>query len=209
MKTYLVQNGDIIKIGRTSNIERRLANMKSYIPDAKLLCMLDGDVEKYLHKRYDKCRYSGEWFHLTLIDYIKIVHEFRNLVEYEIFNITEKLTKISDTTTSDHFVRICNSSLVDEMCSVRDNILDSLDGRNPILIIHKGWKIKEVYGSPSNVYVCIDQSHHDIVVSYLDIQSPRKSMDEITLTNFELTTSYKSYVDDELVDKGEYTTKFP
>lgn len=42
-------------------------------PTIELVCVIDRDVEKELHKKFDKQQFRGEWFALsdTDIEYVK------------------------------------------------------------------------------------------------------------------------------------------
>jgi hypothetical protein len=68
---YFIRNGDVVKIGRTKNVENRLKQISSAIPPGQE-CVLemsqfvDNSVraEKDLHDFFADSRVGGEWFRL-------------------------------------------------------------------------------------------------------------------------------------------------
>lgn len=65
---YFILCGDMVKIGRTTDIVRRLANMQVSTPyeiDCLLLLKGQGKDERKWHKRFAADRVRGEWFKLT------------------------------------------------------------------------------------------------------------------------------------------------
>lgn len=75
VRTYLIRDNEngYIKIGRTKQIERRFRSLKSVYEDITILYLLDKDVEKELHHKYELYRLEGEWFHLSEIQISDIV----------------------------------------------------------------------------------------------------------------------------------------
>jgi hypothetical protein len=69
VKTYAISNGGHIKIGRTSDVEKRIANLQCASPyRLELVCVADGDIEKRAHEHLERegChRGVGEWFEDT------------------------------------------------------------------------------------------------------------------------------------------------
>jgi hypothetical protein len=65
---YFIQCDHAVKIGRTTNIVNRLANMQVNSPH-EINCLLllkgQGKNEKAWHKRFAELRIRGEWFRLT------------------------------------------------------------------------------------------------------------------------------------------------
>jgi hypothetical protein len=62
---YFIRCGDAVKIGRTTNIVQRLANMQVNNPheiDCLLLLKGQGKEEGRWHKRFKHHRVRGEWF---------------------------------------------------------------------------------------------------------------------------------------------------
>jgi len=64
-KTYLITDGNFIKIGRSKDPERRLKELKTANPKVKLICYGQGAEEKYLHTIFHEKRYKREWFDLS------------------------------------------------------------------------------------------------------------------------------------------------
>ena len=87
---YLIRNknNNLLKIGLTNDINRRIKDIKSNFkffgekPNLELECFIECDnnfeVEKYLHKRFDKYRYTNEWFDIKYISDIisSLINEF-------------------------------------------------------------------------------------------------------------------------------------
>ncbi len=73
--TYLMECGKtgVCKIGRSNDPEKRLLMFKTSNPFIKLIG-ISGVKESYLHTKYDKFRFSGEWF------------EFPREVKYEVYS---------------------------------------------------------------------------------------------------------------------------
>lgn len=66
-KTYLIRNCDTndIKIGRTVDVSKRLANLSTgSVAKLKLIHVFPYDVEQELHRRFARLRVrdNGEWF---------------------------------------------------------------------------------------------------------------------------------------------------
>jgi hypothetical protein len=63
---YFVQaDGDMVKIGWTTDLSKRLSSLRSSLPQQlELLRRIDGGkvTEKWLHKRFADRRVGGEWF---------------------------------------------------------------------------------------------------------------------------------------------------
>lgn len=76
MVVYFVRAGELIKIGYTSNLEKRIASLSNMSPiPIELIGSLLGDkhVEKEVHNRFAHLRHHGEWFRADkkLLQYIK------------------------------------------------------------------------------------------------------------------------------------------
>lgn len=61
----LIDDGDYIKIGFTSNFDERFKSIKSCNPSVRLLGKIDQcgkNIESFYHKLFKAYRVSGEWF---------------------------------------------------------------------------------------------------------------------------------------------------
>ena len=63
--TYLISDERYYKIGRSVNPEKRLKQISTGNPKAKLLNTLEGDYEKWLHDILSEYRIKNEWFEFT------------------------------------------------------------------------------------------------------------------------------------------------
>lgn len=73
---YFIECGEFIKIGRTSDIDRRVKSLSRHTPsDLKVLATIPGDhtTEYDFHTRFFASRHKGEWFHKSgdLLAFIK------------------------------------------------------------------------------------------------------------------------------------------
>lgn len=64
MFTYLMTDGRLYKIGRSSNPEKRIRELKTANPFIRMVCYGSGIEENTLHKKFGHLRVSGEWFDL-------------------------------------------------------------------------------------------------------------------------------------------------
>jgi len=73
-KTYFLcdRNTGMIKIGKTTNVGRRIKEIKKLNPSTELILVLNQNVELDLHREYEHKRSIGEWFNLTENDIINI-----------------------------------------------------------------------------------------------------------------------------------------
>lgn len=74
---YLIQSGDKYKIGKTTNLHRRLRDYSTTNPDAVLLHTIEtvdaGFLETTLHKRFVSTRIlKSEWFYLSESDLAEV-----------------------------------------------------------------------------------------------------------------------------------------
>lgn len=63
--TYIMFDGILYKIGKSINPEKRLNQIKTSNPNAKLICYGNAVTEKYMHDRFYRSRVKGEWFKLN------------------------------------------------------------------------------------------------------------------------------------------------
>jgi len=73
-KTYLLRDNKtgMVKIGRATNVGKRLKQIKKINPSTELILVLNKNVELKLHHEYEHKREIGEWFNLTENDIINI-----------------------------------------------------------------------------------------------------------------------------------------
>lgn len=110
---YLIQSGNNLKIGFTSNLKSRLNQYKTHNPDIRLLNYKSGtkEDEKKLHVLCEKYKYYTEWF--TYCE--EVIDIFNNYISEsnegsdEEFNFKE-LVKINLSDTSEGMFRISQIS---------------------------------------------------------------------------------------------------
>ena len=76
MQTYFISDGRAVKIGRSSNVEARLADLQTGSSEKLwLIHSIDGDHEKHFHTEYAQYRIEkSEWFRLSDF-YIWLMHQ--------------------------------------------------------------------------------------------------------------------------------------
>ena len=70
---YLLKSGDYYKVGHSQELERRVKEIRTTMPEqVTLVHSIRTDdpagIEAYWHRRFDKRRARGEWFRLTAAD---------------------------------------------------------------------------------------------------------------------------------------------
>lgn len=60
--TYLIRQGDYLKIGYTTDVIRRLKSYGTHNAAFELLYYISGNVERELHNKFSGYRYKNEWF---------------------------------------------------------------------------------------------------------------------------------------------------
>lgn len=64
MKTYLLYDGRLYKIGQTNNMNQRMASIRNANPYIEILGHTDKISESKLHSAFSKYRVKLEWFNL-------------------------------------------------------------------------------------------------------------------------------------------------
>ena len=75
METYCItlNNSNLIKIGRTVNLETRVRQIKTGNPFVKDVYYLSGDYENYIHRCLIDSRIKGEWFDVGDVSVIDLL----------------------------------------------------------------------------------------------------------------------------------------
>jgi hypothetical protein len=63
--TYLIKNPltGLIKIGKSNDVKTRISNLECGSgASLKVLAIIEGDIERYLHKKFSNCHAYKEWF---------------------------------------------------------------------------------------------------------------------------------------------------
>jgi len=81
---YIVRSGNLVKIGRTNNLQRRLRQLSTMnSKKLQLICSIptgdSANLEKQLHQQFKQFRQHGEWFDLPTesIEWLKSLSERR------------------------------------------------------------------------------------------------------------------------------------
>lgn len=65
MKTYVIKANEVYKIGKSKNVEKRIQSFKTALPNLEIIHVIEYDVEKFLHKKFENQNVGGEWFTLS------------------------------------------------------------------------------------------------------------------------------------------------
>lgn len=98
---YVIESNGLYKIGYSTNPVTRVAAAKIFAPACKLIAVYNGTKadEKALHKLFNHCRRSGEWFGLSAGDLSKIEDFFsgkESLSAYKLLVIAFANHAVSD-----------------------------------------------------------------------------------------------------------------
>jgi hypothetical protein len=77
VSTYIIKNHDtgMVKIGKTNSMEKRISALQVGAGSRlDVLAIIEMDIEKDLHTRFEKFHYHGEWFQ----DYGGVISNFAN-----------------------------------------------------------------------------------------------------------------------------------
>lgn len=82
-KTYLALNElNDCKIGCTEDLKKRQCSLRVSSPNLFILAFVNRNIEKYLHKCYEKYRIKREWFKFTKTELQEIIRRY-NFILYE------------------------------------------------------------------------------------------------------------------------------
>jgi hypothetical protein len=95
-KTYILTDGILYKIGKSTNIKRRFETIQGSNPSIKLIFMCDYDFEHQLHERFKAKKVKGEWFDLSISDIEAIKFEFDYLKAGSFPNKKNLIKKLHD-----------------------------------------------------------------------------------------------------------------
>lgn len=66
MCTYILKDGSgFCKIGRTVTIRSRFEALRIGNPNLHIVLLINGDLELYLHKKFEENHYALEWYYLS------------------------------------------------------------------------------------------------------------------------------------------------
>jgi hypothetical protein len=68
MKTYVIKANEVYKIGKSKNVDKRIQSLKTALPNLEIIHVIEYDVEKFLHKKFENQSVGGEWFTLSKKD---------------------------------------------------------------------------------------------------------------------------------------------
>jgi hypothetical protein len=141
MKTYLIGAGQMVKIGRSRDPERRLRKLQTGSPSIlRLLVVLDGDHEETLHKRFQAEHIQREWFTLSsrIREFVKaqptlkpsafeklldLYHDLRTQVQLGLFGppraqqVLDRLHRLQDYKHDQHILKVFTTATPSERAS--------------------------------------------------------------------------------------------
>lgn len=78
MYTYIIESQGLYKIGKATDVEKRMSNFKTGNPSFILIKTIEGDHESFLHKHFKEKRSHLEWFSLSEEDISSIERVLTN-----------------------------------------------------------------------------------------------------------------------------------
>ena len=99
---YFIKSGDLVKIGKTVNIEHRFKSYLLHNPGVSLLYLSNNLNEVEVHRKFKSLRTTGEWFKLT-DDIYKYIDDCKNTNDVVLDNdiIIKKYIRSDRISTSD------------------------------------------------------------------------------------------------------------
>lgn len=62
MVTYFILSSGLLKVGKTTDLEKRLKHYKTHNPSFKVIYTYEADVEKEIHEALKSYKVRNEWF---------------------------------------------------------------------------------------------------------------------------------------------------
>jgi hypothetical protein len=103
MKTYLMFDGNLYKIGKSNNPEKRLKQLKTANPNIQLLAITEKITEDFLHNQFNEYRVTGEWFLFDEVNLKQVLSYFTIKFKEKQIGLNNKTQQI---TMSDNFIPI-------------------------------------------------------------------------------------------------------
>lgn len=87
---YIIKSLDVIKIGYTTNLIKRMKSYDTHSPHYKLLYFTNIpdalDVEVFLHKKFKNKKVKGEWFRLNDEDLLVCILYIEKIKQLRLYN---------------------------------------------------------------------------------------------------------------------------
>lgn len=163
--TYLITDGNLYKIGKSIDPEKRFKQLKTANPYIEMVCYGNGVSEAYLHSLFFQKRKSGEWFDLSDENLQKCV---RLISEGEKNTFGELKYKKKRFINSDGKIVICDMitwNLTDQ------EIKDSVDSKKHSIDLNKKYVIN--FGKYKNTKIIdmVTQEQYEYCEWFLDTYS--------------------------------------
>lgn len=88
MLTYIIKSNSIYKIGRTTNLEKRLKSLATGNPDIEVIIVYNEDIESSLHNLFKEYHYKLEWY--------KLPNDFEEIIKESKLSLVEKVNEEND-----------------------------------------------------------------------------------------------------------------
>lgn len=105
MKTYILRCQDWYKIGKTSNLKRRLLDYDTHNPDYELIYLMNFDCEQFLHVHFANKRHKLEWYNLDKEDINWIINN-QELLSKNTFEILKAQREEENRLYEEEYKRI-------------------------------------------------------------------------------------------------------
>jgi hypothetical protein len=114
---YIVKNGDLFKIGKTTNPKRRLfGEARTWLPDMKLIGVKPfwniSELERQLHSGLANLWYSGEWHKFPDDSYDFVFEEFSEFYDDDRdMNSVDFIYWINSSGMAELIIEQCNRNI--------------------------------------------------------------------------------------------------